>query len=121
MFGPYLESLPSQYTNPYFCSDKEKLCLPQSLSEKVLQQEKLVQKNYHQLLSLTQDLNWTLRPTLAEFSWAWFTVNTRAVYLDRDPRWPGGRFSNSSDDSLGEILIPFKMQQFVIYSPGALP
>ena len=108
LFCPYLDSLPTHYTTPYFCSAKEKLCLPQSLSEKVTQQEDVVIKNYHQLLGLTRQLGWTLIPSMVEFSWAWFTVNTRAVYLDSDPRWPQRCSTNSlssTDDNLA--LVPY--------------
>ena len=114
LFCPYLDSLPTQYTNPYFCSAKEKLCLPQSLSEKVMQQEDAVIKNYQQLLSLTRQLSWSLAPSLAEFSWAWFTVNTRAVYLDSDPRWPGRGSTPSpspTDDNLGEDMTHDTMRE----------
>jgi hypothetical protein len=38
------------------------------------------------------------------FEWAWFTVNTRAVYLAVDPRDPGGQQS-SAEDSLA--LAPY--------------
>ncbi len=38
------------------------------------------------------------------FAWAWFTVNTRAVYLAVDPRDPGGQKS-SAEDSLA--LAPY--------------
>ena len=125
LFYPYLDSLPTHYTNPYFCSAKEKLCLPQSLSEKVTQQEDVVIKNYQQLLGLTKQLSWALTPSMVEFSWAWFTVNTRAVYLDSDPRWPQ-RGSNHSpspkDDNLGEELLKrFRLKVFYVFSLGAIP
>ncbi len=42
------------------------------------------------------DRNW--------FAWAWFTVNTRAVYLSVDPRDPGGQ-QQSAEDSLA--LAPY--------------
>ncbi len=38
------------------------------------------------------------------FEWAWFTVNTRAVYLAVDPRDPGGQ-QLSAEDSLA--LAPY--------------
>jgi hypothetical protein len=38
------------------------------------------------------------------FEWAWFTVNTRAVYLAVDPRDPGGQ-QQSAEDSLA--LAPY--------------
>ena len=124
-FGPYLDSLPTHYTNPYFCSAKEKLCLPQSLSEKVTQQEDVVIKNYQQLLGLTKQLSWVLTPSMVEFSWAWFTVNTRAVYLDSDPRWPQRCSTHSpspTDDHLGEELEKRHILKVLMFcSLGAIP
>ena len=35
--------------------------------------------------------------SLPEFQWAWFTVNTRAVYLDHDPRFESARNLPSAD------------------------
>ena len=35
--------------------------------------------------------------SLAEFQWAWFTTNTRAVYLDHDPRFESRRSRPSAD------------------------
>ena len=67
----------------------------------------MVIKNYQQLLGLTKQLSWALTPSMVEFSWAWFTVNTRAVYLNSDPRWPQRCSTHSpspTDDNLGEEL-----------------
>jgi len=80
-YYPYLQSLPKSYDNPFFCSPEEKLCLPDYLLSKVQEQENLFLRDYRRLLAL-EDV-WSER----EFSWAWFTVNTRAVYLDHDPRY----------------------------------
>ena len=47
---------------------------------------------------------------MTEFSWAWFTVNTRAVFLDHDPRFgnkmrPESGSSTRSEDCLGEYTV----------------
>ena len=48
--------------------------------------------------------------SLTEFSWAWFTVNTRAVFLDHDPRFGNKKKTDSgsstrSEDCLGEYTV----------------
>ena len=44
--------------------------------------------------------------SLAMFEWAWFTVNTRAVYLDYDPRLQNKSNKFLPEDSLGtEIKV----------------
>ena len=87
------------------------------MSEKVTQQEDVVIKNYQQLLGLTKQLSWALTPSMVEFSWAWFTVNTRAVYLDSDPRWPQRCSTHSpspTDDNLGEDFEKrFRLKFFI--------
>ena len=87
----YLQSLPQSYSNPYFCSPEERRLLPEYLSSKVEEQEKLVLRDYQKILKI-EDV-WSLR----EFSWAWFTVNTRAVYLEHDPRYESQSHLPSSD------------------------
>ena len=47
------------------------------------EQDKLVLRDYKSVSGLQLQDSWTV----AEFSWAWFTVNTRAVYLEHDPRY----------------------------------
>ena len=80
-YWPYLQSLPRSYSNPHFCSREEKYSLPEYLLSEVSLQERSLERDYHQLQVL-EDV-WSL----TEFQWAWFTVNTRAVYLDHDPRF----------------------------------
>ena len=57
----------------------------------VEQQERLLLRDYRQLQEV-EDV-WSL----TEFQWAWFTVNTRAVYLDHDPRFESARNLPSAD------------------------
>lgn len=80
-YQPYLESLPKSYTTPYFCSPEEQLLLPRYLQSKVTDQHLTISTNYTSLVSRG------FKTCLASFEWAWFTVNTRAVYLSRDPRF----------------------------------
>ena len=102
-FHPYLQSLPSSYTNPYFCSVKEKQSLPQYLLNKIEDQESEVVRCYQRLVN---SLNCDMNHGLSEFAWAWFTVNTRAVYLDQDPRFHHqNNTQNKSEDCLA--LVPF--------------
>lgn len=80
-YRPYIQSLPQSYSNPYFCSQEERHSLPEYLLSRLQQQEKSLLRDYRQLRAV-EDV-WSL----TEFEWAWFTVNTRAVYLAHDPRF----------------------------------
>ena len=104
-FYPYLQSLPKQYSNPYFCTKNEKSHLPQYILSQVQEQEIQVLKNFNLLqnsIYQVEEKDWSL----AMFEWAWFTVNTRAVYLDYDPRLQNKSNKFLSEDSLGtEIKV----------------
>jgi len=80
-YHPYIQSLPKSYTNPYFCSPQEQQLLPSYLMDQVCQQQQAIATNHTSLVTRG------FKTSLAGFEWAWFTVNTRAVYLDRDPRF----------------------------------
>jgi len=96
-YHPYLQSLPQAYTTPYFCTSAEQLLLPSYLQSAVADQHQTVVSNYTSLVSRG------FKTSLASFEWAWFTVNTRAVYLSRDPRFGKQKSLNEVEDS-GECL-----------------
>ena len=96
-FYPYIQSLPKQYSNPYFCTNIEKSHLPHYILSQVEEQEILVQKSFNLLQSGYLDETWTF----SLFEWAWFTVNTRAVYLEYDPRLQTKSNKSAPEDCLG--------------------
>jgi len=100
-FLSYIDSLPTSYTNPYFCSQQEKLHLPQYLFKKVQDQECQVTQNYERIKGKCESLSWSLK----EWEWAWFTVNTRAVFLEFDPRFERKQAKIDSDNCLA--LVPY--------------
>lgn len=76
---PYLDSLPPEYTTPAYCSADE-VCpclLPGPLLAAARRQRALVTRQYQRACQLLAD--WQI--SAEEFRHAWFTVNTRAVYL----------------------------------------
>lgn len=98
-YHPYIQSLPKSYTNPYFCSAQEQKLLPPYLLDQVSDQQQVIATNYTTLVSKG------FKTSLAGFEWAWFTVNTRAVYLDRDPRFPQQKKEEDTAECLA--LAPY--------------
>ncbi|XP_016972657.1 SET domain-containing protein 4 [Drosophila rhopaloa] len=88
-YAAYLDTLPRSYSAPYFCSIPELQCLPESLLERTVAQNRQIRGYYEIIKGLVSFLScdccgksygleiWTL----AEFKWAYFTVNTRSVHL----------------------------------------
>jgi len=97
-YYPYLQSLPKCYSTIYFCSSEEKMLLPQYLRFRVADQYDTISTNYTSLVSRG------FKTSRASFEWAWFTVNTRAVYLSRDPRFARRNKSVSELEDSGECL-----------------
>lgn len=94
VWKPYLDSLPKFYTNPDFCSTKEKTLLLCIVKDLEWQLEK-IQFNFCSILCSIDELRKTGnhlcshcdKPlndviTFALFKWGYYTVNTRAVYID---------------------------------------
>ncbi|KAH8365440.1 hypothetical protein KR093_000797 [Drosophila rubida] len=89
-FSAYLDTLPRSYTMPYFCIKSELQCLPEALLERIVAQHRQLSENYQIIKSLvgTQQCEccgllycediWTL----ADYKHAYFTVNSRSVYLN---------------------------------------
>jgi ATP-binding cassette subfamily B (MDR/TAP) protein 7 len=90
----YLKTLPESFTNPDFCSNKEKKMLPSfildalhkthnlgndfSLLMKAIRHLNIVKKYYcpHCNMPLQKII------TFAKYKWAYYIVNTRAVYIN---------------------------------------
>ncbi|XP_015043831.2 SET domain-containing protein 4 [Drosophila pseudoobscura] len=88
--GVYLDTLPRSYTTPYFCTIPELQCLPESVLERTVAQNRQIRDYYEILKTLVgsqycegcgqrycQEI-WSL----AEYRVAYFAVNTRSVYLN---------------------------------------
>jgi len=95
--APYLSSLPTAYTCMYFLPPSHRELLPIHLRQCLQKQIALVDKDFEEVSQVYPGLD------RSRFEWAWFTVNTRAVFLERDPRFPNP--PTSPEDSLA--LAPY--------------
>lgn len=90
----YLRTLPQSFTNPDFCSNKEKEFLPSFVLDSLRQAHKL-EKNFSLIMKSIKHLEIINRfrcphcnvhlqniITFARYKWAYYVVNTRAVYID---------------------------------------
>lgn len=100
---PYLRTLPHQYSNPYFCTADEIRHLPTYLKSKIMSQKKEVHSAKILVMKLMPHYS-EFENFEEDFDWAWFTVNTRAVYLNKDPRY---RKNNPSKTEDMLALAPF--------------
>ncbi|XP_017063483.1 SET domain-containing protein 4 [Drosophila eugracilis] len=87
VYTAYLETLPKTYSTPYFCSIPELQCLPESVLERTVGQNRQIRRYFEIIKSLVTSCDCCGKSygqdifTLAEFKWAYFTTNTRSVYL----------------------------------------
>lgn len=91
----YLKTLPQTFTNPDFCTNKEKSMLPSFILRPLYQAHKL-QEDFSSLIKAVKclDINRSHCPhcnmhfqkiiTFAKYKWAYYVVNTRAVYIDTE-------------------------------------
>ncbi|XP_012522270.1 SET domain-containing protein 4 [Monomorium pharaonis] len=89
----YLQTLPQSFTNPDFCTNREKAMLPGFILHPLHQAHKL-QEDFSLLMKAVKYLavsrnrcphcNVHLQEiiTFAKYKWAYYIVNTRAVYID---------------------------------------
>lgn len=91
---PYLKTLPESYTVPFFCGSIHSVLLPKYVLDKCLKQQDIVKSAYDKVRAV-----FNLEIDFGRFAWAWFTVNTRAVYFNN------GDGDRSSDNNLA--LAPF--------------
>ena len=75
---PYIRTLPKTYTVPFFACKNEIACFPDYLKHLCIEQRQLIAKKFKDVSNHYEELKISSR----EFSWAWFTVNTRAVYFE---------------------------------------
>jgi len=96
-YFPYLQSLPTSYTVPYFCSPSERSSLPDYLSQLTENQIQTVNNAFNKVIKLKNDIATLSKLDIASFSWAWFTVNTRAVFHQQKDQDLVSQSSNSSE------------------------
>lgn len=86
---PYINTLPSDYSIPLFCSQEELAILPTFISELVQKQTLKCKNAFDAIRRILNDkicshCEKKLRDvfTYEEYKWAWSSVNTRCVYVD---------------------------------------
>lgn len=99
---PYLDTIPNSFSNPYFCRNNEKKQLPSYLSDVLSVQSAQIKSTFLALMiSIRNPLEFEddgssieLKRcrhcgtpyeeiiTFSKYQWAYFVVNTRAVYID---------------------------------------
>lgn len=111
----YIESIPNDFTVPYFCNDKELHGISDDIQEKVVGQRQIINRTYQTLeLVFGQTVCWCcqqfLVPTIvnkSSFEWAFFAVNSRSVYLDPDDIAPQRSIDQILCDKPNMALAPF--------------
>jgi ATP-binding cassette subfamily B (MDR/TAP) protein 7 len=76
----YIKTLPESFTVPYFCKKPELFCLPETLLEKVVEQNETVKKNFQELMRIVSSEE-REKFSLEDFKWAYFVCNSRSVFL----------------------------------------
>lgn len=90
-WSPYIKTLPLAFDVPFYCTSTEIDFLPLYLQRHCLEQRRLVETAYDQVKS--RFLIPSRVPTFDSFTWAWFAVNTRAVYFESGDSRPGNEMA----------------------------
>lgn len=112
----YIDVLPQSYSLPVYWDEEECLHLPNSVYAKAKEQQNLLLTSFHKLMNFFSHVESEL-PYLhgafdyEKFRWAWSSVNTRCVYMER-PSQP--EFNGEPDRC---ALVPFL--DFFNHSPNA--
>ena len=77
----YLNSLPAYFTTPYFCPITELQCLPDSILECTVEQNRKIKESYQALKLVSKCEDFIAKYPLNEFRWSYFVVNTRSVHI----------------------------------------
>lgn len=89
-FTEYIDSIPTDFTTPFFCSKQELMVLPDVIFQEVFDQNSEIKLNYGKFASVLNDKlcscncgdNLSVVFNLDSFKWAYFVVNSRSVYID---------------------------------------
>jgi len=92
-WAPYLKTLPDSFNVPYFCSRPELEFFPRYVNEKCFLQQSIVTSAN----KLVTEAGIYDGSDTSRFAWAWFAVNTRAVYFEIDDNVNGDDFEKSKD------------------------
>lgn len=89
-FAQYIASIPTQFSNPYFCSSKELYFLPEIVLLQTVDQNKKIRDSLKTLRDAFGDktcpccglsfVNEVLK--IEDFKWAYFAVNSRCVFVN---------------------------------------
>lgn len=86
----YLESLPKEYTVPYFLPNETKLYVDTDILAVITKQKYIIDTSFlifkdilnHSTSEESNIIKFKQNFTLSIYEWAYFTVNTRCVYMD---------------------------------------
>lgn len=85
---PYLNILPNQYSSPVFCSEEVISAFPETTANKIYRMKAKIDELYLSLVEAMADklCDHCDKPycnifSFEKFQWAWFTVNSRSVFL----------------------------------------
>ncbi|XP_013114765.2 SET domain-containing protein 4 [Stomoxys calcitrans] len=108
-FKPYLKSLPTYFSTPYFCPIAELQCLPENILERTVEQNRLIKESYKNLkIVLRNAEDFELKYPMAQFRWSYFVVNTRSVYvLGKQIKSDKLYFQNLLSEDYNLALAPF--------------
>lgn len=91
LIEPYLNSIPTNFTTPYFCPTQELYCLPEGILEKTVEQNHIIRTSYKILQTVLNVDNCCqccgqqyFRDifNLDAYKWSYFIINTRSVYIN---------------------------------------
>uniref|UniRef100_A0A1I8JUQ7 SET domain-containing protein n=1 Tax=Anopheles funestus TaxID=62324 RepID=A0A1I8JUQ7_ANOFN len=109
----YLQSLPTNFTNPYFCTKQELVHLSEVLLQRMVEQNGQIKSGLEKIQSVLRP-EWKQTIELEKFKWAYFVINTRSVFLDPmavkmiNSFLPSGSlFENFLADEPSMALAPF--------------
>lgn len=87
---PYIDTLPTEFSNVIFSPKSELLLLPDSVFDQILMQDNEIKVGYNAITSLFTDTVCSCCGKLFiddifhidSFKWSYFVVNSRSVYID---------------------------------------
>lgn len=86
----YLESLPKEYTVPYFLPNEIKLSIGNDIQSVISMQKDIIDTSYNVFVNILSNnlstdniiKDFKKSFSLSSYEWAYFTVNTRCVFMD---------------------------------------
>ncbi|CAL4119849.1 unnamed protein product [Meganyctiphanes norvegica] len=83
---PYIASLPKEYSVPLYCTEEETNMLPKILQDTIERQYEDIKQSEENFKFVWEELlgNKSMKVQRSDIIWGWFTVNTRAVYLENE-------------------------------------